>query len=219
MTKKKVLEVQSVQLSILESLPEQLRIIASGTVPTGGWTDPELIQYVYVTPPRDGIYDFDFVAKPPEGIVTQVITPIEVSYTLESIPDDLKGARIHASTNAIVALLDRGFEELPRVESCRLISFDEIDIRPGFVTGTYFLIVSGNKPYINMEVNLRPLVYIRQPEYWGIEVVGCLPGIGLPATAPYTVSIPLEGIRGTKGIEVIGATRSERREISNTQSI
>jgi hypothetical protein len=56
-----------------------------------------------------------------------------------------------------------------------------------------------------------PLIYIQQPEYWGIEVVGCLPGIGLPE-APYTISIPLDGITGTKGIEVIGATRSEKRE-------
>lgn len=62
-----------------------------------------------------------------------------------------------------------------------------------------------------MEVDLIPLVYIRQPEYWGIEVTGCLPaGIGLPTTAPYIASLPLNGIIGTRGIEVIGATRSEK---------
>lgn len=44
-------------------------------------------------------------------------------------------------------------------------------------------------------------------EYWGIEVVGSLHGIGLPATGPYTVFLPLDGIIGTKGIEVIGATK------------
>jgi hypothetical protein len=62
-----------------------------------------------------------------------------------------------------------------------------------------------------MEVDLTPLVYIRQPEFWGIEVIGRLPGgIGLPTTAPYTASLPLNGITGTKGVEVIGATRSEK---------
>jgi len=62
-----------------------------------------------------------------------------------------------------------------------------------------------------MEVNLKPLVYIRQPEYWGIEVIGGLPGgIGLPTTAPYIASLPLDGTIGTQGIEVIGATRSEK---------
>ena len=32
--------------------------------------------------------------------------------------------------------------------------------------------------YILMEVGLKPLVYIIRPEYWGIEVVGSLPGWG-----------------------------------------
>jgi hypothetical protein len=45
-------------------------------------------------------------------------------------------------------------------------------------------------------------------------VVGRLRGgIGLPAVAPYTASIPLAGITGTEGIEVIVATRSERLEV------
>lgn len=108
--KQQVLEVQNVELSILESNPPQLRIVASGTVSTSGWKDAELIPYVYVQAPPDGIYDYDFVAVPPDGIVPQVITPIEANYTLENIPDNLKGVRIHASTNSLVALLgERSF--------------------------------------------------------------------------------------------------------------
>ncbi len=105
------------------------------------------------------------------------------------------------------------FEALPQPSSCRLIDFDKdkTEVRPGIVSGTYILIVRGTKPYLNMQVNLVPLVYIRQPEYWGIEVIGCLPGgIGLPATEPYTAILPLNGTIGTKGIEVIGATCSEK---------
>ena len=76
----------------------------------------------------------------------------------------------------------------------------------------FILTVSGEKPYANMEVELSPLIYIQRPEYWGIEVVGHLPGgIRLPVMTPYTVSLPLAGLLGTKGIEIIGATRSERR--------
>jgi hypothetical protein len=112
-------------------------------------------------------------------------------------------------------LLLREFEAMPKPSSCRLIDFEEAEVRPGIVSGTYILIVRGTKPYLNMEVNLTPLVYIRQPEYWGIEVIGCLPGgIGLAApTAPYIASLPLNGITGTQGIEVIGATRSEKISI------
>lgn len=64
-----------------------------------------------------------------------------------------------------------------------------------------------------MTVELRPLTYIRQPEFWGIEVVGFLPGFGLPVVAPYTVSLPLDGVTGRRGIEVLGATRSEKIEV------
>jgi hypothetical protein len=105
----------------------------------------------------------------------------------------------------------REFEALPKPSSCRLIDFKEAEVRPGIVSGTYILIVRGTKPYLNMEVNLSSLVYVRQPEYWGIEVIGCLPGgIGLPATEPYIAILALNGTIGTQGIEVIGATRSEK---------
>ncbi|UBU12744.1 hypothetical protein [Nonomuraea gerenzanensis] len=97
------------------------------------------------------------------------------------------------------------FTELPAPSSVRVIDFEEARVVPGIVPRSFILIVSGTKPYLNMTVTLSPLVYVKQPEYWGIEVVGTLPGIGLPATAPYTVALPLDGILGTKGIEVIGA--------------
>lgn len=102
------------------------------------------------------------------------------------------------------------FLNAPASASVRLINFTQAKVVPGFIPNTYFLVVSGTKPYVNMLVELNPLVYIRQPEYWGIEVIGSLPGFGLPALAPYTVSIPLDGIIGTKGIEVIGATKRQR---------
>jgi hypothetical protein len=103
------------------------------------------------------------------------------------------------------------YTKLPPPGSSRLIDFDRAEI----VTLDSFpprhvLKVTGVKPFLNMEVDLVPLVYIRQPEYWGIEVVGRLRGIGLPALAPYTVSMPLDGFIGTQGIEVIGATRSQK---------
>lgn len=94
-------------------------------------------------------------------------------------------------------------------QTARLIDFDQARVVAGTKPG-YFLVVSGTKPYLNMEVHLSPLIYIRRPEYWGIEVIGTLPGIGLPATAPYHVFISLEGITGTKGVEVIGASKRKK---------
>ena len=98
----------------------------------------------------------------------------------------------------------------PTASSVRIINFTKAKIVPGFVTGTWILIVTGTKPCLNMTVKLSPLIYIRQPVYWGIEVIGSLPGFCLPALAPYTVSIPLGSITGTKGIEVIGANKRQK---------
>ena len=108
------------------------------------------------------------------------------------------------------------FLKAPTASSVRLINFTRAEVRPGFVPNTWILIVFGTKPYLNMTVELSPLVYIRRPEYWGIEVVGSLPGIGLPTTAPYTVALPLDGILGTKGIEVIGASRKQKINVPLT---
>jgi hypothetical protein len=108
------------------------------------------------------------------------------------------------------------YEDLPKADSVRRIDFDSAEVLTlESFPPQYVLVVIGTKPYLNMEMDLVPLVYIRQPEYWGIEVVGRLPGgVGLPALAPYTVSIRLSGIVGTEGIEIIGATRSEEIKVT-----
>lgn len=104
----------------------------------------------------------------------------------------------------------------PASENCRRIDFDKAEVRPGFIPHTWFLIVSGMKPCANMDVSLRPLIYIQCPEYWGIEVIGCLPGgICLEALVPYTEAIPLNGTIGCKGIEVLGARRREQIEVED----
>ena len=104
----------------------------------------------------------------------------------------------------------KAFESLPHSSSCRLIDFDNVVIVPGFFPKTFFLIVTGTKPWVTMKVELHPLIYIRQPEYWGIEVVGCQSGIGLPQTAPYHVALDISHLLGTKGVEVIGASTKKQ---------
>jgi hypothetical protein len=101
------------------------------------------------------------------------------------------------------------YRALPTAKSHRLVGFERAEVLTlRSYPPQYLLVVSGTKPYLNMEVELVPLVYVRQPEYWGIEVVGRLRGVGLPAVSPYTVSLALTGVLGTSGVEVIGADRS-----------
>lgn len=109
--------------------------------------------------------------------------------------------------------MGEAIEKYPQAESCRLIDFIDYSINPGIVNDTWFLTVNGEKPYLNMAVSLVPRIYIQQPDYWGIEVVAYLNGIGLPTVAPYSQTIPLDGIRGKKGIEIIGANRKEKINI------
>jgi hypothetical protein len=65
------------------------------------------------------------------------------------------------------------YTKLPLAQSTRLVDFDKAEIvtLPIFPP-RYVLRVTGVRPWANMEVDLVPLVYIRQPDYWGIEVIG-----------------------------------------------
>jgi hypothetical protein len=76
------------------------------------------------------------------------------------------------------------------------------------------VVVTGTLPF-PMEVSLVPLTYVSRPQWWGIQVVGSTgesgPHVSQPITAiPYSVDLDLQGITGTEGVEVIGATKTER---------
>jgi hypothetical protein len=107
-------------------------------------------------------------------------------------------------------------ENLPPAQSCRIIDFERADVVSLMIypPPPPMLVVAGQKPFANMQVSLNPLRYAQKPEYWGIEVVGCMPPIGQPAIIPYVVELNLTGYIGTQGIEVIGASHTERIEIA-----
>ena len=98
----------------------------------------------------------------------------------------------------------------PGSTTCGLMPYTKATIVPGFINDTWFLVVEGKKNWSNIQVTLNPYVYILRPDYWEIEVVGCMSGVGSPVQLPYSVTIPLDGITGHKGIEVIGATKREK---------
>ncbi|ADJ27134.1 hypothetical protein [Nitrosococcus watsonii] len=91
----------------------------------------------------------------------------------------------------------------------------QADLRPGFVSNTWILTVAGKKPNLNTIVKIRPLIYIRQPEYWGFDILDCRRGdIVLPNVAPYTESLDVTSYLGTCGVEVFWADESQRIDIS-----
>ena len=49
----------------------------------------------------------------------------------------------------------KALEALPPSTLCRLIAFDRAQVVPGFIPKTFFLIVSGEKPWASMEGSFR----------------------------------------------------------------
>ena len=75
------------------------------------------------------------------------------------------------------------------------------------------LTVSGDKPREargSAAVKLEPLSYAEQPEYWKVEVLWDSADTVVPMVTPFSVSIPVDQIRGSKGIEVVGQTKRQK---------
>ena len=111
------------------------------------------------------------------------------------------------------------FERLPLADTCRRIDFDFVTIQAMSPPHGALLVVAGIKDWLNLTVVLRPRCYQTPPAFWGIEVVGALPGHGVPGAVDFHVVLPLQGVCGTEGIEVIGATKSERRLFAGDASM
>lgn len=107
----------------------------------------------------------------------------------------------------------RELTSLPPSTMCRLLNFDDAQVVPGIVPKTWFLIVHGKKPMASMTVTLTPLIYIKQPDYWGIEVVGCQHGFGIPIVVPYSATLDISHLLGKYGIEVIGANTKKQIKV------
>jgi len=84
-----------------------IAIAAVGEVPTTGWTHPRLSPRFYIAPPADGVWDFDFVADAPTGIVAEVFTPLAGAF-VSAAPDWCRGVRVHAATNKLEQELQMG---------------------------------------------------------------------------------------------------------------
>ncbi len=95
----RILRIEDVCYSAMKSNPVLYAIRSCGVAATSGWTDPHLSPFVYITPPDDGIQEFDFVATPPSGIVIPVETPIAATWE-GNLPNWAKGIRIHSICNS-----------------------------------------------------------------------------------------------------------------------
>ena len=111
-------------------------------------------------------------------------------------------------------MLSIPFESLPCAQACRRVDFDCVEVCEATRIGGRLLLVSGITHWADLRVTLEPFTYREMPDFWVIEVVGRLVGRGLPALVDFCAALPLEGIQGRQGIEIVGATKSQRRILS-----
>jgi hypothetical protein len=97
-----ILEITAIDTVREAGVPPQVRSTVYGTVPSTGWVQPRLAPYTYAQAPPDGIYEFDFVAFPPQGGAARVIAPIRATVLW---PQRAHGIRVYASTNAQESVL------------------------------------------------------------------------------------------------------------------
>jgi hypothetical protein len=107
---------------------------------------------------------------------------------------------------------------VPAAQSTGLVEFETAEVVSQMIYPPRpVLVVTGRKPHPSMTIELVPLVYIRQPEYWGIEVIGS--GAGPRGAAgvsvPYAVQLDLAPCTGTAGVEVVGANQSKQLPVAS----
>lgn len=107
---KKILKVD---LKIQTSKPPNLLVTATGEVNTGGYEKDKvtLTRVVYVTPPADGIQEYELRAVRPDGIVIQVISEVQASDTWQDYRKEapwIKGVRVLGVGKGIVVKMFDG---------------------------------------------------------------------------------------------------------------
>lgn len=97
---------------------------------------------------------------------------------------------------------------------CYPIDFNGIDIEWYAGRGVYQLTVTGMKPYMNMDVSLSHEAYNGRPAYWRTVVIGCVKnGLLMPLASPYYITMNLDQFVGSRGVEIVGASRKVRRDV------
>lgn len=96
--------ILKIEYAIEKTNPPNLLVTAYGQVPTLGWTKVQLLRRIYVTPPADGIWEYDLLALRPTGIVPQVLTTVKASNKWKDYDASIKGIRVYG--------IDKGVKEV-----------------------------------------------------------------------------------------------------------
>lgn len=100
------------------------------------------------------------------------------------------------------------------------IAFDSAEVRAGPTLGDgLFLVVSGPVPDRPVQIKLRPVLSDLAPEYRRIEIVSETQPLDRfdrdKRGKKYERSMPLSGLSGTKGIELVGSNGTRKFDLIN----
>lgn len=91
----RVPQILEIEYAVQQSNPPNLLITATGEVPTAGWKKIQLLRRVYITPPADGIWEYDLVGLPPTGPAAQVVTKVRGRDQWKDYDQKTKGVRVY----------------------------------------------------------------------------------------------------------------------------
>jgi len=96
-----VREIVEVNASIDGDEENPLLVVeVEGLAATAGWANVRLDPHVYITPPDDGVQDFDLVGDRPSGDAAEVLSEVEAAWE-GPLEDWVIGVRVHAVDNLI----------------------------------------------------------------------------------------------------------------------
>jgi hypothetical protein len=101
-----VREIVEVNASIDGDEENPLLVVeAEGLAPTAGWANVRLEPHAYITPPDDGVQDFDLVGDRPPNLSSDdagadALTEVEAAWE-GPLEDWVIGVRVHAVDNLI----------------------------------------------------------------------------------------------------------------------
>ena len=96
-----VREIVEVHASIDGDEENPLLIVeAEGLAPTPGWANVRLDPHVYITPPDDGVQDFDLVGDRPSDGGGDALSPVEAAWE-GPLQQWCIAVRVHAVDNLI----------------------------------------------------------------------------------------------------------------------
>jgi len=139
----KVSKIDSVAVTLIKTNPPSLLITANGHNNDGGYKNIRLEPVVYVTPPADGIWEFEMIADAPAAVF-HIVTPVAAQYEWEKFPAGVKGIKVSGAGNSKVALLgDSKTKASPAPGSIQIITAEAyVNTQPAQPTSGGTLIVN-----------------------------------------------------------------------------